>query len=65
MLGVFTGGTEVIVCEVIQGEPQTNEFFDEDERKKEDFSFALVEAPVRVQAGALSVEPERILSGSV
>lgn len=76
MLGVFSDGTETIVCELDgDGQPITNGYFTRDnedgdgnkgdQRDREDYDFALVEAPVRIERGSLKVEPERIMSGAV
>ena len=70
MFGVFSDGTETIVCEIGRdGQPKTNGYFTKgkkcDERDREEYDFALVEGPVRIERGSLKVEPERIMSGTV
>ena len=62
MLALFTGKSEVIVCEVINGQPILAGYFDGDGRDEDDYDFALVEGPVKVECMGLSCRSERNLS---
>jgi hypothetical protein len=64
MLAVFKGTSAVIICQVNEhGKPiGADEYFDGDTGYElEDFDMDLVEAPVCVRRGGLTVEEERII----
>ena len=67
MMGVFSDGNEVLVCEVdATGKPRVNDYFlPKGDRDFDEYDFALVKGVVLVQKGSLSVEPEKILEGAV
>ncbi len=60
MLGIFTNGDEVIICEVDQGTPDTGDWFAKNTgRNKDDFDYQLVDGPICITHGSLQHEAER------
>ncbi len=62
MLAIFEDGGEVLICEVdSEGKPKTADYFKKTTgRVKDEMNLTLVEAPIMITRGSMSVEPERI-----
>lgn len=66
MLAIFSDGTEVIICEVdSEGQPIKKGYFPKDgsdERDIDEYDYSLVEGPIQIQRGSMTVNPERTLT---
>lgn len=67
MLGIFSNGREVLICEVnSDSEPILQDYFNgEDCRDRKDYDFELVEAPIYIESGNIKVNPERTLTSCI
>lgn len=62
MLAILEGHDEVLICEVVDGQPiLANHFAEDTGRDREDYSCRLVEPPIVVTPGRPDVDEEKRL----